>query len=66
MILRVPDAVLGEVATAGNPLKGNALPPVAVRAAPQLGADSERVLAEWLAGRPIATSTSTGATDAID
>lgn len=65
MILRVPDAVLGEVATAGNPLKGNALPPVAVRAAPQLGADSERVLTEWLAGSSIAPSTS-GGTDATD
>lgn len=61
MILRVPDEVLGEVATAGNPLKGNTLPPISVRAAPQLGADSNQVLAEWLAEPAAATLTDTGA-----
>jgi formyl-CoA transferase len=66
MILRVPDPVLGDVATAGNPLKGDVLPSVSVRAAPQLGEDNDEVIAEWLVG-PTGTNPSLrGASDATD
>jgi formyl-CoA transferase len=48
MIVRVPDPILGEVRVAGNPIKGTAIPPLDVRRAPQLGADTDAVLTEWL------------------
>ncbi|WP_292732643.1 CaiB/BaiF CoA transferase family protein [Microbacterium sp. UBA1097] len=48
MIVRVPDEVLGEVRVAGNPVKGTRLPPLEPRSSPQLGADTDDVLAEWL------------------
>lgn len=48
MIVPVPDVVLGTVRTAGNPLKGTALPPLVPRPAPQLGAHTLEVFEEWL------------------
>jgi len=56
MIVSVPDAVLGEVRVAGNPIKGDRMPPLVPRSAPQLGADSDAVLNDWLSasvGEPI-------------
>ncbi|EAR23692.1 L-carnitine dehydratase/bile acid-inducible protein F [marine actinobacterium PHSC20C1] len=58
MILRVPDDVLGEVATVGNPIKGNLIPSVLVRPAPQLGEHSSEVVEEWL-DAPVASSART-------
>lgn len=50
MIVPVPDDVLGVVRAAGNPLKGNLLPPLVPRPAPQLGAHAQDVFEEWLGG----------------
>lgn len=52
MIVSVPDPVLGEVRVAGNPIKGDLIPPLIPRSAPQLGADRDAVLDEWLDASP--------------
>ncbi len=52
MIVSVPDPILGEVRVAGNPIKSTTMPPLDVRRAPQLGADTDEVLTEWLGSAP--------------
>lgn len=49
MILDIEDPVWGSIEMAGNPLHSSLMSDMPVRSAPELGADTTTVLAEWLA-----------------